>query len=125
MQYDSEIQNHKQVFVLCSVQDATCKFHKWQLSYFSKLPKTVIDVTKLQPYHIIEDMSNEELANQTDSICDRSRFRRLLLVPLRYTWPNGPPGHGTTRHGTWGHGGAAVPCRVVPPCRHPGPDTAL
>jgi len=24
-----------------------------------------------------------------------------------------------------GHGGAAVPCRVVPPCRHPGPGTAL
>ena len=24
-----------------------------------------------------------------------------------------------------GHGGAAVPCRVVPPCRHPGSGTAL
>ena len=74
MQYDSEIQNHKQVFVLCSVQDATCKFHKWQLSYFSKLPKTVIDVMKLQPYCCIEDMSDEELANQTES------FRELYAL---------------------------------------------
>src|SRR6185312_13279562 len=32
---------------------------------------------------------------------------------------------GTGRHGPPGHGGAAVPCRVVPPCRHPGPGTAL
>ena len=28
-------------------------------------------------------------------------------------------------HDTTGHGGAAVPCRVVPPCRHPGLGTTL
>jgi len=41
---------------------------------FSKLPKTVIDVMKLQPCHCIDDMSDEELANQTDS------FRELYAL---------------------------------------------
>ena len=40
----------------------------------TKLPKTVIDVMKLQPYCCIEDMSDEELANQTES------FRELYAL---------------------------------------------
>ncbi|XP_066378890.1 uncharacterized protein [Miscanthus floridulus] len=40
----------------------------------TKLPKTVIDVMKLQPCHCIDDMSDEELANQTDS------FRELYAL---------------------------------------------
>jgi hypothetical protein len=31
----------------------------------------------------------------------------------------------TARHCTLGHDSVAAPCLLVPPCRHPGPDTAL